>query len=118
MRSTWSRLITSLTVGSAGRAARLGEQVDALPPHPLERVGVRARLERAAAQHDGAARAHGLRGNEHLLPRLDRAGTGNDHEVAAADDGVSNAKLGTFRLRRACSFGPILGAWMWGMRRL
>src|SRR5439155_1533622 len=53
--------------------ARLGEQFQAGAPEPLERVGRRARLPRAAAQDHGARLLDLARRLDDLPPRLDPA---------------------------------------------
>ncbi len=109
MRSTWSTLITSLTVGSPVARPASAEQIDAVPAEALERVRVGPRLEGAAPQHHRAARAHGLGGGEDLLARLDRARAGDDDELAAADERLADADLGAGRLRLARGHGVVLG---------
>ena len=71
--------------GEARLALRLDENLEAALAQPLERVGGRARLERAAAQERGAGGLHGLRDGDHLLLALHAARTRDHLEVAAAD---------------------------------
>ena len=71
--------------GQPGLGARVGEDLEPVLLHPLERVGRRARLERAAAQEVRARRLDRGRGLVDLLAALDRARAGDDAEAAAAD---------------------------------
>ena len=64
---------------------RLGEQAQALLAEPLEGVGGSAGLVGAAAEQGRARVAHDARGLQHLLARLDRAGTRDQREVLAPD---------------------------------
>ena len=71
--------------GQAGGLAGLGEDAQALLAQALERVGAGARLERAAAQEVGARRLDRPRDGQRLLHGLDRAGSGHQHQLGAAD---------------------------------
>src|SRR6185436_957107 len=72
-----------------GLLAGEGEDLEPLAAQPLERVGRGARLERAAAQHAGAALRDAAGALEGLLGGLDRAGAGHDGERPAAHPHVA-----------------------------
>ncbi len=87
-RSTWRVSITSVTTGrpvSARTSARRRERLDA---EPLERVGRRARLVGAAAQHRRAGLGDRTRRVDEHLAIFDGARTGDDGEHVSAEAGL------------------------------
>src|SRR5205085_6409984 len=81
-----------------GLVASLLEDLERLVAEPLECIRRGAGLEGAAAHHRHALGGYGARSLERLLTRLDRAGAGDEAEVAVPD--ATAAHLDNGRIRR------------------
>ena len=84
-----------------GPLACLGQEPQPVEAQALERVGARARLERAAAQHVRAGSGDRVGGLEELLPRLDGAWPGHDCERAIPDPDAAHFHHGVLRMERS-----------------
>src|SRR5690606_26954208 len=85
----------------AGGGTGLSEQAQALLAEPLEAVGGRAGLERAAAEHHRTRCPNRLRGPQHLLAALDGTRPGDDDRLRPADADVPDLHDGPGRARLA-----------------
>src|SRR5208337_1507560 len=65
--------------------ARLAQQFQGVNAESLKRIRRRSRLKRAAAKHAGSGFGDQFRDGKKLLARLDRARSGHDHDLFAAD---------------------------------
>ena len=91
---------TSVTTGQPRLPRGLLQNLQALQPQPLERVGRRPRLEGAAAEHVGAASLTARAIRQDLLLALHAAGAGDDDEplpepdLPRGDDAPGRARPG------------------------
>ena len=84
--------------GQPGLPLRLEKYVEAALAQALERVGRRARLERAAAQQRRSGGLHTLGNARHLLYGLHAAGSSYHLKIAAADLGSGAIDHGIVRM--------------------
>jgi hypothetical protein len=88
----------------AGLAAHLGEDLQSFHSQSLEGVGVGARFEHPAAHQLASGLTHQAGGAQGLLHRFDGAGSGDDHRLRSAHQGLANRK--SMGGRRVLVLGP------------